>query len=147
MTAYRLTPKQEKFCAVYLETGNASEAYRQAYNAGKMSDQAVWNEASKLLKHAQISKRVLAAKERVVELAEYSKAQAILDARMDREEARRLGQIGAAVSAGRLACDLSGYITEKKQVEHTGDAMLTLLGLVDGTSRKLPNDSDPQTTH
>ena len=27
----KLTPKQEKFCQVFIETGNASEAYRQAY--------------------------------------------------------------------------------------------------------------------
>ncbi|SQE31532.1 Terminase small subunit [Mannheimia haemolytica] len=26
-----LTPKQEAFCLAYIETGNASEAYRQAY--------------------------------------------------------------------------------------------------------------------
>ena len=30
-----LTPKQEKFCQKYIEMGNASEAYRQAYNASK----------------------------------------------------------------------------------------------------------------
>jgi phage terminase small subunit len=31
-----LTVKQENFCLAYMETGNASEAYRRAYNAGKM---------------------------------------------------------------------------------------------------------------
>ena len=28
-----LTQKQENFCLAYIETGNASEAYRKAYNA------------------------------------------------------------------------------------------------------------------
>ena len=28
----KLTPKQEKFCQLYVELGNASDAYRQAYN-------------------------------------------------------------------------------------------------------------------
>ena len=32
-----LTPKQEKFAQVWHATGNKSEAYRQAYNAGNMS--------------------------------------------------------------------------------------------------------------
>lgn len=33
-----LTPKRKKFARVYLDTGNASEAYRQAYNTnGKLS--------------------------------------------------------------------------------------------------------------
>ena len=34
----QLTPKQEKFAQVYVECGNASEAYRQAYNAENMQD-------------------------------------------------------------------------------------------------------------
>lgn len=28
-----MTPKQDKFCMLYIELGNASEAYRQSYNA------------------------------------------------------------------------------------------------------------------
>lgn len=35
MTDTRLTPKQEAFAQAYVETGNASGAYRRAYNAGK----------------------------------------------------------------------------------------------------------------
>lgn len=31
-----LTIKQEAFCQAYIETGNASEAYRTAYAADKM---------------------------------------------------------------------------------------------------------------
>ena len=33
----RLTPKQEGFCQNYIETGNASEAYRLNYNAQNMN--------------------------------------------------------------------------------------------------------------
>ena len=31
-----MTPKQEQFTRLYVETGNASEAYRQAYNTDNM---------------------------------------------------------------------------------------------------------------
>lgn len=51
----KLTPKQEKFCQKYIETGNASEAYRQSYNTDKMSDEAVKVEASKLLDNPKIT--------------------------------------------------------------------------------------------
>lgn len=44
-----LTPKQEKFCQLYIELGNASEAYRQAYNCSKMSEESIKVNASKLL--------------------------------------------------------------------------------------------------
>ena len=37
----KLTPKQEKFAQVYVETSNASEAYRQAYDALKMKPETI----------------------------------------------------------------------------------------------------------
>ena len=36
-----LTPKQEKIAQVWHATGNKSEAYRQAYNAGNMSAEVI----------------------------------------------------------------------------------------------------------
>ena len=36
MDKIKLTPKQEAFCYGYIETGNASEAYRKAYITAKM---------------------------------------------------------------------------------------------------------------
>lgn len=54
----QLTPKQEKFCLVYLETGNASEAYRRAYDAGGMSDTSINRKAKELLDNGKISARL-----------------------------------------------------------------------------------------
>lgn len=54
----KLTAKQEKFCEVYVTIGNASGAYRAAYNAAKMSEQAVHVNASKLLKNTKVALRV-----------------------------------------------------------------------------------------
>lgn len=53
-----MTPKQEAFALAYVETGNASEAYRRAYNAEKMSERAIAVEASRLLDHPAVSLRV-----------------------------------------------------------------------------------------
>jgi di/tripeptidase len=50
-----MTPKQEKFCMKYIETGNASEAYRQAYNAENMKEESIKVNACKLLKDANIA--------------------------------------------------------------------------------------------
>ena len=36
-----LTPKQENFCLAYLETGNASEAYRRAYDVANMKPESI----------------------------------------------------------------------------------------------------------
>jgi phage terminase small subunit len=57
MTA-KLTPKQEKFCLVYLETGNASEAYRQAYNAENMKPESINRKAKDLIDDVKIAARM-----------------------------------------------------------------------------------------
>jgi phage terminase small subunit len=53
-----LTIKQEKFCNKYIETGNASEAYRSAYNSGNMKPEVINNKASLLLSKGAIRVRV-----------------------------------------------------------------------------------------
>lgn len=53
-----LTPKQESFCLAYLETGNASEAYRLAYAAGKMKPETINRTAKELLDNPKIAARL-----------------------------------------------------------------------------------------
>ncbi|EDU9526543.1 terminase small subunit [Salmonella enterica subsp. enterica] len=53
-----LTIKQEAFCQAYIETGNASEAYRTAYAADKMKAEAIHVKASELLSSGKVSVRV-----------------------------------------------------------------------------------------
>lgn len=53
-----LTPKQEAFARRYVETGNASDAYRYAYNASNMKLATVNKRASELLGHGAIAGRV-----------------------------------------------------------------------------------------
>ncbi|BCD59618.1 MULTISPECIES: terminase small subunit [unclassified Nitratiruptor] len=56
--AKKLTQKQEKFCLEYVKTGNASEAYRRAYNAKNMKDETIWSKASMLLERDKVRVRV-----------------------------------------------------------------------------------------
>lgn len=53
-----LTPKQEKFCQLYIELGNASEAYRQAYDCLKMQTSTINTKAKELLKNGPITVRI-----------------------------------------------------------------------------------------
>lgn len=53
-----LTPKQEKFCQLYIELGNASEAYRQAYDCSKMQTSTINTKAKELLKNGPITVRI-----------------------------------------------------------------------------------------
>lgn len=61
--------KQEKFCTKYLECGNASEAYRYAYDCSKMGNNAVWNSASLLLDNPKVAQRIAYLKTHLAEAA------------------------------------------------------------------------------
>jgi len=50
-----LTPKQERFVEGYLTTGNASEAYRRAYDAENMSSAVISVKACELLKNGKVA--------------------------------------------------------------------------------------------
>lgn len=52
----KLRPKQEKFCNLYIETSNASEAYRKVYSCKGSSDKTIWEAASKLV--SKLSPRI-----------------------------------------------------------------------------------------
>ena len=55
----KLTPKQNKFAEEYVNTGNASEAYRRAYDVSKTtSNDVIAVKASELLSNGNISVRV-----------------------------------------------------------------------------------------
>ncbi|HYH63355.1 MAG TPA: terminase small subunit [Urbifossiella sp.] len=61
-----LTPKQEAFCLRYIETGNASEAYRLSYDAADMKPETVNRKAKELLDNGKIAARVTALQERLL---------------------------------------------------------------------------------
>ena len=55
----RLTEKQERFCNYYLDCdGNASEAYRMAYDASKMQPETIWSNASRMLASNKVATRI-----------------------------------------------------------------------------------------
>lgn len=54
----KLTIKQETFCNAYVETGNASEAYRRAFSCDNMKDSVINVKASQLLNKGKIAVRV-----------------------------------------------------------------------------------------
>jgi phage terminase small subunit len=54
MATKSLTIKQETFVLAYIETGNASEAYRLSYNATKMKPASINRKATELLSNGTI---------------------------------------------------------------------------------------------
>jgi phage terminase small subunit len=113
-----MTPKQEKFCQLYVELGNASEAYRQAYNAARMKSATINVKASQLLDQDKIAVRVAELKAHHAERHDMSVDEIAKMLKEDRDFARQCATPAAAVSATMGLAKLYGHLREK--VEHTG---------------------------
>ena len=72
-----LTPKQEAFCLAYLETGNASEAYRRSYDAKNMTDKSINEKASQILSQVKIRSRIDQLSESAVTSAVMTRTEAL----------------------------------------------------------------------
>ena len=113
-----MTPKQEQFARLYVETGNASEAYRQAYNADNMKPETVTNEAYKLLQDPDISAMVDGLKEE----ARQRHAVTVGDLLHELEQARAAAlaaptpQSSAAVSATMGKAKMLGLLVDKAEI-------------------------------
>lgn len=113
-----LTPKQEKFCQVYIETGNASEAYRQAYDVKKMKSETVTVKASELLKNGNITVRVEQLKNHHAKRHNYKVDDLLEELEQARQLALQAEQTSAAVSATMGKAKLLGL--DKQVIEHSG---------------------------
>ncbi|NBC37350.1 terminase small subunit [Novosphingobium sp. FSY-8] len=113
-----LTPKQEAFALAYIETGNASEAYRRTYDAAKMKDATVNRKAKELLDNGKITARVDELKAQHAERHGVTVDDIAAMLREDREFARKCETPAAAVSATMGLAKLYGHLKDRH--EHTG---------------------------
>lgn len=112
-----LTPKQEKFCLAYIETSNASEAYRRCYNVGENTkDETVWRKAKELLDNGKVAARIKELQAVHVKAHECTIESLIAEL----EEARQLGlstaQVGATVSAVMGKAKIMGF--DRQIIDH-----------------------------
>ena len=113
-----LTPKQEAFCLAYIETGNASEAYRRSYNAGKMKAETITRNAKALLDNNNIATRLQELRAPAVEKAQLTLEQHLLDLQRLRDLAEASEKFGPAVTAEMARGKASGFYVDR--VEHSG---------------------------
>ncbi|MFV1627952.1 terminase small subunit [Phaeobacter sp. JH203A] len=83
----KLTPKQDAFARLYLETGNAAEAYRRAYDTDENAkDNWIYVEACQLLDNPKVARRVKELQDQAARLSLYTVTQAF----QEYEQARAL---------------------------------------------------------
>lgn len=64
-----LTKKQEDFALAYVESGNASDAYRRTYAVKSMTEKSINETASRLLKNVKVAARIAELRAPVIEKA------------------------------------------------------------------------------
>ena len=115
MDKIKLTPKQEAFCYGYIETGNASGAYRAAYNAEKMKPESVAVQAAKMLISPKIALKIDALRAELRQRHEIT----VDDLVAELEDARKLAfetdKASAAVQATMGKAKLLGLVVEKQE--------------------------------
>ena len=92
-----LTPKQDAFACAYVETGNASEAYRRAYDASSMKEETIWRKAKECLDNGKVTARV-----EQLQAAHAERHNVTIDRLTDELELARQGAIAASSSAQLL---------------------------------------------
>ena len=110
-----LTPKQEAFCLAYLETGNASEAYRRAYNCKSMSASSIKKEAARLLDNPTIAPALESLRAPAIKAAQITLEGHLADLKMLRDKALEADQFSAAISAEVARGKAAGVHIEKSE--------------------------------
>ena len=119
-----MTPKQEAFCQAYIETGNATEAYRRSYDAGNMAPATVNRKATELMQNGTITARLEQLQSKHAERHEITvdkltdMATAAYDLAMTAEVAAPAAAISAVLAIGKL----HGLVVDKKEVTRKRDA-------------------------
>lgn len=117
MKPVKLTAKQEAFCLAYLETGNASEAYRQVYKSDRMKPATIARKAHDLMENGKIAARLTELRVPIMERHNVTVDSLLLELEEARQLALQTEQTSTAVSATMGKAKLCGL--DKQIIETT----------------------------
>ena len=111
-----MTPKQADFVRLYFELGNASEAYKQAYNStGKPN--TIHRKASELLKHPEVKKELELLQAHAKEQNKITIDNVVDELEEARQTAKQSGNAAAMVSATLGKAKVLGLIIDKQETK------------------------------
>ncbi len=113
-----LTIKQQRFVRAYLKTGNASEAYRQAYDCNGSADTTINRNAHALLQNDKIAARVEQLEQEAAEVARLDKSMVLAGLLQTARNAEKWEQAGPAARCWELLGKAvgGGMFTDRHQV-------------------------------
>ena len=111
-----LTGKQEAFCLAFVEFGDASKAYRQAYPGTKMSAKTINEAASRLASDSKVLSRIKELRAPVVTAIQITLQNHLEMLAEIRDRAIKLGQMNAAANAEIARGKASGLYISKVEL-------------------------------
>lgn len=108
-----LTPKQELFAQNVASGKTQADAYRAAYNAGKMKPETVIKRASELMSNGDITGRVAELRKPIVEKVKLTLESHLNDLKTLRNAAAKAMQYSAAITAEGLRGKAAGLYSER----------------------------------
>ena len=113
---YPLTLKQQNFARAYLECkGNASAAYRQAYNTANMTDKSVTELASVLMSNIKVASMIDSLQSDARERHKTTVDSITTTLREAQEIARNGGNANALTAAAMGEAKLHGLLVDKTE--------------------------------
>lgn len=113
-----LTPKQEAFCLAYIETSNATEAYRRAYDCQRMKPESINRKAKDLLDNGKITARLTELRQPIMDRHSITVDSLLIELEQARKVAIEDRSPTAAVSATMGKARLLGL--DKQVTQLTG---------------------------
>ena len=144
MATNTLTPKQEAFCLAYIETGNASEAYRLNYNAENQKPETINRNAKKLMDNNKIVARL--GELQTAHAARHNVTVDCLTTELiaDRALARANKQSGAAITATMSIAKLHGLDVNRAKIETSVNVHGKFLSVIAERRKQLAVNKKPQ---
>lgn len=137
-----MTPKQEAFALAYHETGNASEAYRRAYNAKNMKEQSIWNKAKEVADNVKVRSRVAELQRLSAERSGITVERLTQMTMKAYEEAQRIApttgqmQTSSMIKAAEFLGKLHGLVIDKSEVSgKDGTPLVPILNVTVGRNQ------------
>ena len=127
-----LTQAQENFARLYVELGNAAEAYRQAYpKSQKWKDQSVWAKSSALVNSDKVSIRVSKLRHEAKERSVITLETHLNELELLREMAKEQGNLNAAIQAEVSRGKAKGLYVTKVEVDDAPHPTVVNVQVVD----------------
>ena len=119
----RLTIKQERFARKYVSNGgNASQAYRDVYNASKMSEKSIGRMAHAVKENLKVAAKIEEIKAEQSDFQQITLEEVGAGLRRAATLAEKTGNTTAMASALEKLGRLAGLFVEKQRVTHESDS-------------------------